>query len=561
VTAAENVRGAYARIAADGRSGVWIALRPERDAQADAHVIDHRAGAGEELPLAGLTLAVKDNIDVAGMDTTAACPSFAYHAGADAEVVSRLKAAGAIVLGKTNMDQFATGLVGTRSPYGAVQDASRTEYVSGGSSSGSAVAVALSQVDLALATDTAGSGRVPAAFQGIFGIKPTRGLVPTLGVVPACPTLDCVSLFARTLELAQSAAALIWGPHADDPMTRAWPLDAPLGAPPAPLVAVPWPRQLVDLSRPAQRKFAEAISRLQETGADVVEIDLAPFLEAGLLLYNGALVAERYAAVGRFLEGHPDDVDPHVAAIIVAAESVPAHELVSDRERLDELRRAAFDAIAGAHALMLPTTTSQPTIAEVLADPVAINSRLGTYTNFCNLFEMCALAMPAGDADGGHFGVTLYAPAFHDLVLTDIAARMTATSLVASPSGPPTVELFVSGEHLAGQPLNSQLTDRGGRLLREVRTAPRYSLFALPSTPEKPALRRVDPDDPGGESIVGELWMLPLAGIGSLLADLPAPMALGRVELIDGSEPIGVLYEQSAHAVAPEISAHGSWRA
>ena len=522
MTAAENVRRAYGRIAAAERQGVWIALRPERDALVDAGAIDERSDAGEQLPLAGTTLAVKDNIDVAGMDTTAACRSFAYHADADAEVVARLKTAGAIVLGKTNMDQFATGLVGTRSPYGVVRDAIRPEYVSGGSSSGSAVAVALAHVDLALGTDTAGSGRVPAAFQGIFGIKPTRGLVPTLGMVPACPTLDCVSVFARTLELAGRAVALIWGPHAGDPRTRAWPLDAPLGAPPVPLIAVPRLGQLSELSSAARRKFAETAFRLQESGAELLEIDLTPFLEAGRMLYDGSLVAERYAAFGRFLEGHADGADPDVAAIITAAASVPAHALVSDREQLAELRRAARDSLAGTHALLLPTTTTQPTVAEALADSAAVNSRLGTYTNFCNLFEMCALAAPAGDADGGHFGVTLFAPAFHDLVLVDLAARMSAAAVAvpAPDGGPSAVQLFVHGAHLTGRPLNSELTDRGGRFLREA---------------------RVDPDDPDGESIRGELWLLSVAAIGSLLADLPAPIALGRVHLSDGAEPIGFL--------------------
>lgn len=561
MNAVENVARAYAWIAASGRPDVWITLRPERDALAAARSIDKRTARGEELPLLGMTVAVKDNIDVAGLDTTAACPTFAYPADADAEVVARLTAAGAIVLGKTNMDQFATGLVGTRSPHGAVADARRPEYVSGGSSSGSAVAVALGHVDLALGTDTAGSGRVPAAFQGIFGIKPTRELVPTTGVVPACPTLDCVSVFARTLELAQRATALIYGPHAGDAMTRPWPLDAPPGAPPRPVVAVPRPSQLGDLSRATRRAFAKATLRLNEVGADTREIDINPFLEAGLLLYDGALVAERYAAVGRFLEAHPQDADPHVAAIITAAASVPAHQLVSDRVRLAELRLAASDSLAGAHALLLPTTTAQPTIAAVLADPVATNNRLGIYTNFCNLFEMCAIAAPCGDADGAHFGVTLYAPSFHDLVLNDIAGRFTSGPNMVRAGGPPSVELFVLGAHLAGQPLNHQLTDRGGHLLREAQTTHRYRLFALPTTPAKPGLCQVDPHDPDAQSILGELWSLPVAGIGSLLADLPAPMTLGRVNLIDGTDPIGFLCEPSALADAEEITAYRGWRA
>jgi len=566
VTATATVRRAYARIAATERPGVWISLRPEHDARADARKIDRRLDDGEILPLAGTTVAVKDNIDVAGLETTAACPSFAYRADADAAVVARLKAAGAIVLGKTNMDQFATGLTGTRSPYGVVHDARRPEYVSGGSSSGSAVAVALAQVDLALGTDTAGSGRVPAAFQGIFGIKPTRGLAPTLGVVPACRTLDCVSVFAGTLELAHRAIAVMRGPHADDPTSRAWPADTPLGAPPEPVIAVPSPDQLDVLSPAERRAFAAARARLREFGAVVIEIDLTSFLAAGRLLYDGAFVAERYAAFGAFVEGHPEDADAAVAAVIAAAKSVPAERLVSDGARLSEFRQAASRELAGAHALMLPTTTSQPTIAEVLADPAGVNARLGTYTNFCNLFDMCAIAAPAGDADGGYFGVALYAPAFHDLVLVDLAARMTAAAPLAPTGGPPSVELFVVGAHLSGQPLNHQLTDRGGRLLRDARTSSRYRLFALTTRsadagPAKPGLLRVDAEDADGESIAGELWALPVAGLGSLLAGLPAPMALGRVELIDGTVPIGFLCEPSALSDAPEITAYGGWRA
>jgi allophanate hydrolase len=548
VSAPERVRAAYRRIAESDRPEVWIALRPEADALADAR-------AADGLPLAGLTLAVKDNIDVAGMPTTAGCPAYAYTPAADAPAVARLRAAGAVVLGKTNLDQFATGLVGTRSPYGAVRDARRPAYVSGGSSSGSAVAVALGQVDLALGTDTAGSGRVPAAFQGIVGLKPTRGLVPTLGVVPACRTFDCVTVFAREVADAERALAAMAGAHAADPLSRERPADAPLAAPPAPRVSVPDADRLPGLSDAARAAFAAAAARLGAAGAELVPLDPAPFLAAGELLYDGAFVAERHAAVGAFVDAHRDAVDPTVGAIVAAAAAPTAAQLAADVERRDALALAARAAWADADALLLPTVSHQPTIAQVAAAPVAENTRLGVYTNCANLLDLCAVAVPAGEADGGCFGVTVMAPAFADAVAADVARLICGGEAPAATAGLP---LFVAGAHLRGQPLNDQLTSRGARFVAPARTAAEYRLYRLDTEPPKPGVVRVAAD---GAALEGELWRLPSAGLGTLLAELPRPMALGGVRLEDGAAVVGFLCEPVAVDGADDITRFGGWRA
>jgi allophanate hydrolase len=554
MSARERVRAAYERIAEVDRPEVWIELRRLEDALADAAAVDERVAAGEDLPLAGATLAVKDNIDIAGMPTTAGCPRFAYTPTLSAPAVSRLVDAGAIALGKTNMDQFATGLVGTRSPYGAVRDVRRADRVSGGSSSGSAVAVALGIADIGLGTDTAGSGRVPAAFQGIVGLKPTRGLVPMLGVVPACRTLDCVSVLARELAEAELAIDLMTAPAPGDTSARTWPPDAPLAAPPAPRVAVPV--AFDELTPAGCSVFDAAVARLFDAGSELVEIDLSPFLEAGRLLYGGGFVAERYAAVGEFIGAHWDEVDPIVGAIIEAAESIPAHRQAGDVERLDVLRLAARRELANADALLVPTAPSQPTIAEVAADPVGMNARLGTYTSFCNLLGLCAVAVPAGEADGGQFGVTVMAPAFADRVAADVARLLVGGRRPAAGVGPPGVKLVVVGAHRAGQPLNHQLTSRGARLCGVVRTAPEYRLYRLDTDPPRPGLARTDD---GGAAIEAELWELPPAGLGEFMTDVPPPLAIGHVRLADGSEPLGFLCEGAALDSAEDITAFESW--
>lgn len=561
MTVESRVRAAYARIAQVDRPEVWITLRRPEDVLAEAAILD----AAPPLPLAGLLVAVKDNTDVAGLPTTAGCPAYAYEPTVDALAVARLRGAGALAIGKTNLDQFATGLVGTRSPFGAVHDARRRGYVSGGSSSGSAVAVALGIVDLALGTDTAGSGRVPAAFQGIVGVKPTRGLVPVAGVVPACRTLDCVTVFARDVAIAERALWHMAGPDtanraATAALDRAWPPDAALAAPPRPRIGIPAAGQLDGyLSTDARRAFAAAVQRLGDLEAALVEIDLDPFLAAGDLLYGGAYVAERHAALGAFVDAHPDAIDPTVRDIILAAGRPTASELVRDGETLDALRVATAAVLAATDALLLPTVSRQPTIAEVAAGPVGVNAALGRFTSFVNLLDLCAIAVPAGEADGGQFGVSFVAPAFSDLVLADLARRFLGEPPAAPTVGEPAgVPVLVVGAHRAGQPLHHQLVERGARGLGVVRTAPTYRIYALATDPPKPGLVRVRE---GGVAVEGELWALPPAQLGSFLAALPAPMALGQVKLDDGRDVVGFLCEPAALGGAPDISEHGSWLA
>jgi allophanate hydrolase len=432
MSAAERVRAAYAAIAAAGRPEVWITLRPRDEALAEAAEIDARVAARDALPLAGLVAAVKDNIDVAGMPTTAGAPSYAYLPSRDATCVARLRAAGAVVLGKANLDQFATGLVGTRSPYGAVRSAWDASRVSGGSSSGPAVAVALGLADIGLGTDTAGSGRVPAALNGIVGVKPTRGLIPCTGVVPACRSLDCVTVFARSLPLARQAVSLMSGPDGADPLaTLLGARPSPGGRDPghggAPRLAVPLPAQLDGLADGWPEAFDTAVTRFRGCGAEVVPVDIAPLLEAATMLYGGAFVAERHAAVGAHIRAHEDligdTLDPVVATIILDAAKHSASAYFGDRARLDELAAAAREALDGFDALLTPTTTAHPTFEDVRADPVGVNASLGRYTSFCNLLDLAALAIPGGTAAGGPFGIMLTGPAGSDDRLASIAAR------------------------------------------------------------------------------------------------------------------------------------------
>lgn len=539
-----RVRTAYARIDAVNRPEVWIDLRPQPDVEAEAKAIDARLAAGDHLPLAGRLFAVKGNIDVHGLPTTAGCPAYAYRPEADAPVVARLRDAGALVLGTTNLDQFATGLVGTRSPHGAVRNAHDPTRISGGSSSGSAVAVALGIVDFALGTDTAGSGRVPAAFNGVVGLKPTRGLVPTTGVVPACASLDCVTVFARTLPEAEQALA-----HMASPPARELP---PLPQrPPGPWrVAVPPRDQLGELDEGWAEAYASAVTRLVTAGAEIRTLDLTPFTEAASMLYQGAFVAERYTAVGSFIdkalaEG-VESLDPTVAAIITRARDIPAHQLFADQGRLAALRADALAELADADALLLPTAPGHPTLAEVAADPLGANARLGRFTNSTNLFDLAAVAVPAGEVNGLPFGVMLIGPAFTDERLARIAALLQ-----------PEARLAVVGAHLSGQPLNPQLLALGARLEQSTTTAPVYRLHALRTTPPKPGLVHVGE---GGAKIETEIWRLTAEGLGRLLTALPHPMTLGSVQLADGTRTPGFLCEPTALQDAEDITRYGGWR-
>ncbi|MET8861054.1 allophanate hydrolase [Streptomyces sp. NPDC004579] len=546
MSALTRVRMAYARIEAVDRPEIWIDLRPRAEAEREARSVDERAAAGEHLPLAGRLLAVKGNIDVAGLPTTAGCPAYAYTPKADAPAVARLRAAGAVVLGTTNMDQFATGLVGTRSPYGAVRGALDPERISGGSSSGSAVAVALGIVDLALGTDTAGSGRVPAAFNGIVGLKPTRGLVPTTGVVPACASLDCVTVFARTLPEAEQALARLATPSGRELPPLAQRAPGPWR------VAVPPTAQLGALDEGWAEAYEAAVRALVAAGAEVRALDLAPFTEAAAMLYEGAFVAERYTAVGGFVDKQISEggagLDPTVAGIITRARDIPAHRLYADQERLASLRARALAELADADALLLPTAPGHPTLAEVAADPLGANARLGRFTNSTNLFDLAAVAVPAGRTAAGHpFGVMLIGPAFTDERLAGIARLLE-----------PETRLAVVGAHLSGLPLNPQLLALGARLERTTTTAAVYRLHALATSPPKPGLVHVGA---GGGAVEAEVWSLPAEGLGRLLAALPRPMTLGSVELADGTHVPGFLCEPGALEDAPDITRYGGWRA
>lgn len=543
----------YRNIEASGRDEVFIHLRPQAEVDND-----YRTALAADGPLAGLVLAVKDNVDVAGIPTTAACPDFSYIPDADAPAVTALKAAGAVVIGKTNLDQFATGLVGTRSPYGAVRDSRRPDYISGGSSSGSAVAVALGFADIAIGTDTAGSGRVPAGLQGIVGIKATVGLVSTEGVVPACASYDCVTIFAADLATAQSAMAVM---SAIAPQ-RQWPADVPYAAPGTPRIAIP--DTLDGLDDEWQAAFDAAVRQAKDSGFETVPIPMDDFFAAAGLLYNGALVAERWDAVGEFVStaGPDAELDPTVAAIITAAGAYSATDLLRDRRRVEGLRRTALAQLEGCHALMVPTAPEHPRIDEVAADPVVVNSRMGRYTNFCNLFDMCAISIPAGTvSDGAQFGITLLAPGFRDGVIADLAARfldVPSAETWPESGGAPLTELAVFGAHLRGQPLEHQLTGRGARWAGRITTAPHYRLYALDTVPPKPGLTRVEE---GGAPIVGERWLLSPAALGEFLAELPAPMLLGKVELDDGRWITGFGCDHTAPTQGRDITEYRGWLA
>ncbi|MFK0250697.1 allophanate hydrolase [Amycolatopsis azurea] len=530
----ERVRAAYHRIARVDRPEIWIDLRPEAEVLADAEKLDARRAAGEILPLYGKLAAVKGNIDVAGLPTTAACPEYAYQPAEDAPVVARLRAAGALILGTTNLDQFATGLVGTRSPHGAVRNAIDPAYVSGGSSSGSAVAVALGIADLALGTDTAGSGRVPAAFNGIVGLKPTRGLLPTTGVVPACASIDCVTVFARTVDEATAAFACLSEPR-----------DLPVVHRP---FRIGVPSELGPLQDGWAEAFTAAAESFGEAGAELVTVDISAFLAAARLLYEGAFVAERYSAVGEFIDAHPDAVDPAVRRIIGAAKDIPAHQVFSDLATLSGLEREASAALSTMDCLLLPTTTEHPTIAEVEADPLGVNARLGRFTNSTNLLGLSSLAVPAGTVGGLPFGVMLVGAAHADRILADVARLVPRRTRIA-----------VVGAHLRGQPLNHELTSRGGRFVSSGTTAAEYRLYALDTVPPKPGLVRVSSSGSGGSAIEAEVWDLPFAGFGEFVAGVPAPLAIGKVRLADGSEVSGFVCEPAAVDGAEDITSYGGW--
>lgn len=536
----EAARLAWRRAAEWADPALFLHLRPEADVVAEASV-----AAG---PLAGVPFVVKDNIAVAGLPMTAACPAFTHVPAEDAPAVARLRAAGAVVLGKVNLDQFATGLNGTRSPYGTPRNARDAALIPGGSSSGSASAVAAGIVPFSLGTDTAGSGRVPAMAQGLVGLKPSLGLVPTRGVVPACRSLDCVSVFARGVADAATVLSAIAGPDAGDPYSRpAPPHWRAIGSlPPAWTLAVPLEGQLVFDTGAAA--FAAVLAQAESLGARITRVDIAPFLAVARRLYDGAWVAERTSALRERVTTQPETLHPVTRAILEGGLHRLAVDAFDDFHAAAEARLVARRLFAGADALLLPTAPGIPTVAAMLADPIGLNSRLGTYTNFVNLCDLAALAVPAGA------GVTLVGPAFSEGRLSALGAALLGEALPAPVPEAGEAELFCIGAHMSGLPLNHQVTALGGRFLCAARTAPEYRLHDLGN---RPGMLRGTP----GAAITGEVWALPESAIGALLAQVPPPLGFGRVRLEDGAMPLGFLAEAQGVRGMPDVTALGGWRA
>lgn len=563
----------YRRIAERDDPGIFLHLRPEAEVLADYAAL----GAPDPArPLWGLPFAIKDNIDLGGAPTTAACPDYAYTPAQDAFVVAALRAAGAVPIGKTNLDQFATGLVGVRTPYPVPRNAVDPDIVPGGSSSGSAVAVAAGLVSFSLGTDTAGSGRVPAALNNIVGLKPTLGALSASGVVPACRTLDTISIFALTVADAWEATRAAARYDAADAYAR--PLSAPPLAPPppGPLIGVPDAKSRIFFGDDAQAdSFEAALALLRDGGARIEEIDFTPFYAVAEMLYEGAWVAERMAAIEPFLRAHPDALHPVTRQIIGSADGLSAADAFRGIYRLAALRRQVAPLLDRLDLFCVPTIPTFYSLADLAADPIGPNSRLGTYTNFVNLLDLCGLAVPvAARSDGRPGSVTLLARAGRDALLAALGAGLQAAGgaglgatgaalPVAKPAPPAALpdEIVIAavGAHMSGLPLNHQFTARGGRFLDIARTAPVYRLYALAGgPPARPGLVRVAQ---GGAEIALELWALPKSEMGGFLEGIPAPLSIGTLELAGGRRAQGFLAEAAATAGAEDITADGGWRA
>jgi allophanate hydrolase len=563
------------RIERHSDPAVWISRCSTAQIDNQIHRLREARSRGEKLPLLGLPFAIKDNIDFTGLPTTAACPDFAFSPSKTATAVQRLMDAGAILIGKTNLDQFATGLVGTRSPYGGCRNVFDARFISGGSSSGSAVSVAAGLVSFSLGTDTAGSGRVPAAFNNLVGFKPTRGLISAAGVVPACRSLDCVSVFALTCHDAARVASIASGFDSADPYSRSPDdLPAPRVFASSPRLGVPRADQLRFFGNDEYAQlYQAAIKRAADLGSQIVEIDYEPFLSAAALLYQDAFVAERWADLRGFATGHPDSLLPITKQILQSATRFDAADAFHATHRLAAFRqatRAQWDQI---DALLLPTAGTIYTHDQIAADPIALNSNLGYYTNFVNLLDLCAIAIPAGfTAAGLPFGITLIAPAMADAALFELGDRLHRaaglpignTQHTLSIAPPPAIEspdvlLAVVGAHLTGQPLNHQLTGRAAQLVRTCRTAPIYKLYALANTtPAKPGLVRVDT---GGAAIEVEVWRLTRSAFGDFVREVPPPLGIGTLTLDNGDTVKGFICEPIALQNATDITPLGGWRA
>ena len=570
-----TIEETYGRITRHADPALFITLRPQADALAAAAALEEQGRDGK--PLFGVPFVVKDNIDVAGLPTTAACPAFAYTPERSAFVVERLERAGAIVIGKTNLDQFATGLVGVRSPYGIPRNALRADLIPGGSSSGSATAVASGIVPFALGTDTAGSGRVPAALNGIVGLKPSLGALSAAGVVPACRTLDTISIFALDVADAFAVFQAAIGYDERDPYSRLFSAPTLSDVPAGLRVGAPREDQREFFGdAEAANAFTRDLRELEALGARIVEFDFAPLAETARLLYEGPWVAERYAATKTIIESDPSTLLPVTRTIIEGAKKYDAVAAFEAFYALADKRRQTLRIWADCDAIAVPTIPRPYTIAEVEADPIRLNSRLGTYTNFVNLLDLAAIACPSGmRGDGLPSSLTLIAPSGRDGLIASLAASiharsgapMGATGLPPSPAPRAPAQpkdgqiaIAVVGAHLAGLPLNRELVDLGASFLREAKTTADYRLYELAgSRPAKPGLLRVA--DGAGSPIALEVWTLDAAGFGAFIAKIPPPLGIGTIRLDDGSSVKGFLVEAEAIAGAKEITKFGGWRA
>jgi allophanate hydrolase len=570
---AQTVARTYRRIRDHNDPAIFISLRDEKDVIAEAEALTKKDAAA--LPLYGVPFAVKDNIDALGLPTTAACPAFSYTPAHDATAVAKLRAAGAILIGKTNLDQFATGLVGVRSPYGIPVNPIRADLIPGGSSSGSSVAVSAGLVPLALGTDTAGSGRVPAMLNNIVGLKPSLGLISTAGLVPACRTLDCISIFSLTVDDAVAALQVVAGPDGADPFSRDRPLAAMTTFPQHLKLGIPRDGQLIFFGdKAAEAAYGEALKRWTSLGATLVEFDLEPFYETARLLYEGPWVAERYLAIRNLLASSPGSIHPVTREITAAGARLTASDTFAALYRLQALRRVTERTFVNLDAIVLPTAPTAYSTAQVLANPIELNSRLGTYTNFVNLLDLCGLALPAAmRPDGIPFGITLLAPAAKDALLASIGRVFHADTQLTLGAGslpqPPLtavpaiasgdeIAIAVVGAHLSGMALNDELKELGGRLLEATATAADYRLYALGTTPAKPGMLRVATGT--GSSIALEVWALPAAAFGKFVAAIPPPLSIGTVRLADGRGVKGFIVEPADISGARDISAFGGWR-
>jgi allophanate hydrolase len=540
--AVERVRDAYARIDALDDPAVIISLVDEETALARARALAPADGSA----LCGMPVLVKDNIAVAGLPTGAGCPAFGRApASRSAAVVEQLERAGAVVIGTTNMDQFATGLVGTRSPYGTPRNPRAPAHIPGGSSSGSAVAVARGIVPVALGTDTAGSGRVPAACTNTVGLKPSRGRIDTTGVVPAIPGLDCVSIQARTVTDAWNAFIAV---AFDVPWAKADGRAARIGRVPAAVV-----------NAECDPEVRDAYERTCATAGAAVDVDMDPFFAAGSLLY-GPWVAARVAAFGAFLDEHPADVDPVVAAVVAGGHAVTGAQVFAAQAALASYQLLAAATFERVDVLLVPTIRTLPTLAAVAEDPIGVNARLSRFTDFVNLLDCCAVAVPgAPRADGLPFGVSVIAPGGDDALAAEVAARVYGEPWTRAPgnAGGP-ARLAVVGAHLEGLPLHHQLTELGAVRLETTRTASRYRLYALAGTiPPKPGLA----PDGLGAAIECEVYAIGEAELGRFVAGVSSPLAIGPVELADGSVVPGFVAAAGALDGATDITRFGGWRA